>query len=103
MLIREGARIVTSAEEILEDLALKDLSPLNLNTDEPGRIAQLPGMSEEKSLIWKIISDFKKPVTVDNISETAKLEPYVVNRELAHLILEGYVAESNGKFIIKGK
>lgn len=94
LLIREGARLVTSAEEILEDLKLND------------RLLQYPpavrdGLTETSDDILKILSQAKKPLTIDKILEQTKLEPQTVNQRLTYLIFEGLVEENCGRFKIK--
>lgn len=90
LLIREGARLITGAEDVLEDLKLP--TDKQVKIDDP---------IEEPDEILKIISQSKKPLTIDKIIERVKLEPQTVNQRLTYLILEGLVEENNGYFKTK--
>lgn len=115
MLIRNGARLITSADEILEDLNLdlgrqetrlrqsSGLRPTKSpSADEVGGQAENSeqALDENKNAIINLIKNSNDSFTVDKISEATKLEPYVVNRELAFLVINGDVIENHGKFYI---
>jgi DNA processing protein len=99
MLIRNGARLVTSVKEILEDLkGINPDSQLPIFKREP---KEIPSISDEVQLtILKTIQEAEEPLHIDNIVEITKLEPNVVNQKLTFLMLEGLVEEKNGKFKI---
>ncbi len=90
ILIREGARLVTSAEDILGDLE-SVLKNFNLKLNKTIEISQ-----EQK----KLLELFKasKYLTLNEIMELAKLSPQVISRELTLMQLENLIIEKNGKF-----
>ncbi len=97
MLLRQGARLVTNAEEILKDLDITTQgSPTSF------REVGLPKIEDKIQLaIFQAIQNAAEPLHVDNIAKTTKLEPNVVNQKLTSLTLEGLIEEKNGKFRIK--
>lgn len=99
ILIREGARLVTSAKDIAHDLeeALRTYQGILAVPEEDreeGRII------EETSPVFRTLENASSPLTVDNISEITHLETQQVSRELSFLILEGKIEELHGMFSI---
>ncbi|MBI4034030.1 MAG: DNA-protecting protein DprA [Candidatus Brennerbacteria bacterium] len=98
MLLRNGARLVTSAKEILEDLQLEQILPTAVGT--PTKVGAK--IDDETQLaIFKTIQEAAEPLHIDNIVETTKLDPTIVNQKLTDLMLEGLVEERNGKFKVR--
>ncbi len=98
MLVREGARLVTNAQDIAHDLeeALETYQGiLAVPEDEPGQ-----EMNEEESPVFSALQEASSPLTVDNISEITHLETQRVSQELSLLILEGKIEETHGLFFI---
>lgn len=87
MLLREGARLVTSAKEILEDLGWKT---------EKSKKSEGPDSPEIKLLMEVLKSE--KSVSVDRLQSLTKLEPRVISQTLTQLEIEGRVAENGGFF-----
>lgn len=83
MLIREGARLVSSPDELFEDLSI------NVK----------PDMSLADNLIFKTIQTSGE-LSVDKLVEMTKLEPRLVNETLTLLMFEGLIKERNNKFVI---
>ncbi|MFH0712785.1 MAG: DNA-processing protein DprA [Candidatus Jorgensenbacteria bacterium] len=99
MLLRNGARLVTSASEILEDL--KGINP-DFSIPAKSERTETARVSDRIQLvIFEAIREAREPLYVDNIVETTKLEPNVVNEKLTSLMLEGLIEEKNGKFKIR--
>lgn len=97
MLIRNGARLVTSADEILEDLNLlslkavvKEKKQVKVNIEDKDGLA-----------VFEAVRKVREPLNIDKIIEITKLEPQIVNQKLTFLILESLLEERNGKFSIK--
>ena len=86
-LIREGARLVSSAEEILADLGLAK-----------EQISLFEGAPEEK-VILAIITN-SSGVEFDEITETAKLDSALVGRILNSLLLAGKIEETSSGYKI---
>jgi DNA processing protein len=103
MLLREGARLVTSAKEILEDLNIQ--APIAEVDSQGGGDLPIPQNIDDQAqiLIFKTIQQSKEPLNVDRIVEITKLEPSVANQKLTFLMLRGLIEEKNGKFRIANK
>lgn len=89
-LIRDGARLVSSMEDILEDLGINPLLPKK-------KTIRLPSGTEE---IFKALKDSLLPVRIDKIISTTKLEPQIVALGLTRLMIEGLVSENAGYYSV---
>lgn len=87
-LIREGARLVTCTEDILEDIGIeKQLEPEKITNDILGTDKQ--EFSEEEIIILSAIKELGWPASVDKISENTKIQVQKVNQLIAFLIIKG--------------
>ena len=86
-LIREGARLVSSAEEILADLGLAK-----------EQISLFEGAPEEEAILAIITNS--SGVEFDEITETAKLDSALVGRILNSLLLAGKIEETSSGYKI---
>lgn len=77
-LIREGARLITCAEEILEDLGIEHNPPTGGAET-----------SEEEQIILKAINELGWPASVDKIAENTKIQVQKVNQIIAFLTIKG--------------
>jgi len=92
-LIRDGARLVTSPEEILEDLGIKSQSASIEDV--------VPSLkNENQKILVGIISKIGKPATIDEITRLSKLEPQVVNKEITFLLIQGIIKENESGYTI---
>ena len=89
-LIRDGARLVSSVEDILEDLGLYAKSSSNLSSRDKLKEIQ----NEEQRFIFKIIEGAGHPVRIYKIIELTKLEPRVVSREITFLTINNFIRET---------
>lgn len=84
-LIRDGARLVASIEDILEDLNLEISKSEILN----------PKITDKNQmLILQTIQEAGQPLKIDKIVELTKLKPQTVNQALALLIVNGAINET---------
>ena len=91
-LIRDGATLVTSASEILEDLDIKsDSHALQVNLDKFG---------DNERMILEALNVAGSALNVDRIIELTKLDPQTVNRLLATLTIMGAVQETESGYEI---
>ncbi|MEK7635553.1 MAG: DNA-processing protein DprA [Patescibacteria group bacterium] len=94
-LIRDGARLVTSIEDIIEDLGLN--SNKDKQKEKNGGATKLPlnnfATGEEK-LILKIIKNSNQPLGIDRIIKLTKLEPQKVNQIITFSIIKGMIKET---------
>jgi len=91
-LIKNGAKLVQSAADILSELNIKSAFP-----SQAQKIFS-PGTKEEGA-IWKVISN--EPLHVDRISKLSKLNPATVNSVLSVLEVEGVVKNVGGQNYIR--
>ncbi len=97
-LIRDGARIITSLEDILEDLGLENLKIKNQNKKQTQNIKKI--QNQTQALIFKIIKESGKPLNIDRIIELTKLEPQAVNQEIALMIINEIIKENEKGYTI---
>lgn len=95
-LIRDGARLVTSTEDILLDLGLTETSPNKTAAGEK----LLDGLGPDERAVFIKIGDSGAPLSVDKISELTKLDPQKVNQILASLTIRGFIQEAGGGYTI---
>ncbi len=87
-LIRDGARLVRSVEDVLEDMGI---------TKEEQRGVE-EKFNPEQTKIMKALRERGEAADVDKIAELTKLDPQTVASEMAELVLEGAVEESGGQY-----
>ncbi len=102
LLIKQGAALVTSPEDILESygIVIKKVGPAQDGYAEWKRCAgTLTGEeSEVLDAIARECAAHGTAVDVDKISAAAKLEPRIVNRTLTFLVLKGLIQEDADGF-----
>lgn len=84
-LIRDGARLVVSAKDILADL--------NISPPIPEKKFSL----EEESVL-KIFPKNKKSLSIDKIIELTKLDSQTVNKTITFLVIKGMIKETLGRY-----
>ena len=103
-LIQEGAKLVTSVEEILQELNFTVLGQQLLRLPEEEKAQQpLPGLSFEvtsdaESELLKLLSE--EPIHVDDIARSSGLPMSSVNTALTLLELRGIVREVGSRSFI---
>lgn len=91
-LLKRGAKLVSSATDILEEFSLSRIQPeLTLKIFQP--------RTDEEKIIWKILSN--EPLHIDKILKLTKLETAVVSSTLAALEIEGAVRNIGGQNFIR--
>ena len=97
-LIRDGARLISSAREVFEDLNLK-IEPENKNG--PAINSGFSGIKDgNQAKILTILSQSGRPLNIDKIIELSKLNPQTVNQSLAFLVLSGALKETEQGYTI---
>lgn len=99
MLIRNGARLVASWNDLEEDLAA--LFEKNQTQRAPEERRESPE-SQENNLL-RVLADLGHPASVDEIIDFCGKEPSEVLSELTMLAIAGVIIEENGLFCIKRK
>jgi DNA processing protein len=100
-LIRDGARLMASVEDVLEDLNLEILNPKSeiLNKSKIQNLKFKNIQDKNQLLIYKTIQEAGGPLTIDKIIELTKLEPQVINQSLALLIIQEIIKETEKGYI----
>ncbi|MFA5386328.1 MAG: DNA-processing protein DprA [Candidatus Paceibacterota bacterium] len=101
-LLREGARLITSAKDVLEDLGIETKTlPTSRQAKKEKQKSIIDGISDKNQItILKALEESGTPLTIDKISFLAKLEPQAANQAISFLIIEGIVKETEKGFII---
>jgi len=104
-IIRDGARLVTSADDILQDFASLTLQYPELTemvTSDGGASAPDPSFdTDDERAIFEAIRDAGKSLTIDTLTEITTLEPHIVSHSLTSLTVLGVVTEGGGKYFVK--
>lgn len=102
-LIRNGARLVTSAEDIFEDMGIagarKETQPKLFGEGEDGAVPT--GENEAQRALLAALATTQEILSIDKLVRSTKLEPKIVGRELALLLLSEKVEEERGGFRLK--
>lgn len=93
MLLRNGARLITSAADILEDL--------NLDKDLKASLMVNKTYDAETTTIINLLKEMKQSLTLDNIVEMTKLQPHIVTQRITFLTLDGIIEEKNNRYEIR--
>ncbi len=96
-LIRDGARLVSSIEDILEDLGLE---LKNLKTEKLKNNKKLNITDENQLIIHKVIQEAGIALDVDKIIKLTKLEPQIVNQSIALLVINNIIKETERGYTI---
>jgi DNA processing protein len=90
-LIRDGARLVGSIEDIFEDLGI--------NINQP-KLAFEKIKDKNQSAIFQAIQEAREALNIDKIIELTKLEPQVINQSIALLVIQGILKETEKGYTI---
>ncbi|MDD5710923.1 MAG: DNA-processing protein DprA [Candidatus Colwellbacteria bacterium] len=94
-LIRDGAVLVSSPEQLAEDMGWRELRRSLRSAD----LQEDLGIDEE--LIIDALKKEGMPLRVDNIIELAKLEPRVASVALTALVIKGLIVEDTAGYKLK--
>lgn len=97
-IIRDGARLVTSAADILEDLGMNSEQKTEKSNSQRLNFHNITDTNQLHVL--KVIADHGKPLGIDKIIETSTLDPQTVNQSIAMLTIAGVIKETNGGYTI---
>lgn len=98
-LIKQGAKLVESVEDIFDELPSYALEPF---TEEDHKIEEERAelrLSKDEKAIWKAIGS--STIHIDDISRQAALPAYKVSATLVMLELKGLVQQSAGKMFTR--
>ncbi len=91
-LIQQGAKLVTSLKDILEELNL------SRNTSSKNLITKNPANKTEESIL-KIISN--EPIHIDKITKLVKLQTANINATLSLMEIKGWIKNTGGQNYIQ--
>ncbi len=91
-LIRDGATLISSIEDIFEDLGW------DFKVEKQKRFEDL---NEDEKKIFEIIRQVGLPVGIDKIIEITRLEPQKVNQIIALLVIRDILKETGNGYTIK--
>jgi len=90
-LIRDGARLVSSVDDIFEDLGIDICQP---------KLVFEKIKDKNQSTIFQIIQEAGSALSIDKIIELTKLEPQIINQSLAILIIQGIIKETEKGYTV---
>lgn len=93
--IKNGAKLVTTPEEIIDELNIK----IEQNKKVEEKQIAIINVPEEYLSVYKYITD--KPINIDELCKKTKLEISKVNYMLTMMELEGYIEQLPGKNFIR--
>jgi len=96
-LIRDGARLVSSIEDILEDL---NLEIKNLKTEKLKHDAKFNIIDKNQKIIYATLQKSSKPLHIDKIIEITKLEPQIANQAIAFLTIAEIIKETESGYTL---
>lgn len=91
-LLRDGARLISSAQDIIEDLGLT----AKITTLRNNRQKTTANPEEQK--IIDLLKMNPLPLSLDKITELTKIEPQIVSQSLSRLILSEIINETMGRY-----
>lgn len=95
-LIKSGASLTTSPEEVLAALNLA-----NIAGDTGGSHAKiLEFLTEDQKIIVKILKEAGQPLTIDKIKELSRMEISAVNRIVSLLQIQDIIKEERGLYYL---
>ena len=99
-LIKQGAKLVENAEDILEDFDFYTDTPNPSGARQNNISAQtLPEeMTEEEQAVYTLIDNY--PVHIDNIVRASHMEPGKVLSILMKMELDGYITQLPGRMFV---
>lgn len=98
-LIRNGARLVTSSHDILEDLGYVSEKHISTNVSDDFSLESYRNNKPVYEILLTIKNEHA-PISIDKISELTTLEPRIIAEQLTSLIIDGIVEEKNGMFML---
>jgi DNA processing protein len=90
-LIRQGAELVTSPDDILNDYDIDKKKNAH---------AREANASPEEILVLKALAEISAPADVDKLVALTRLEPRIVSRTLSFLLIRGIIKESGAGYTI---
>lgn len=97
-LLRDGARLVGSIEDVLEDLGLS--SGATTAASRQANNLSLEDLTSDQALVVEVIKNSAMPIPIDKIIELTKLDPQAVNQCLTLLSFRNFIKETEKGYTI---
>lgn len=94
-LIKDGAKIVTEANDILEELKVPSMTPAGLQKT----VEQIKRLSGTAKIIFDILTN--EPMHIDDIARACKMDTAFVLSALLSLELQGIIRQLPGKRFVR--
>jgi DNA processing protein len=106
-LIKDGARLVQSADDIMEELSLAEMKPVSgeAKGEIDEKIAKkvkayiYNSLTEDERKVYKVLSD--EPAYIDEILRTTGITPSKMSKVLLNLELKRLIKEMPGKQFVR--
>lgn len=96
-LIREGAALITSPEEIIEVLAPELLTATE---SEKGEKLKSSASTDEEKIIIEALLKVGKPVNIDKLAELTNLNAKIINQTASFLIIKNLIKETENGYTL---
>ena len=94
-LIKQGARLVENADDILQELGIHHYCP----GGALGSDGILPSMNENEGIVYGLLGPY--PLHIDQIARASEMDPSTVAGILTELELKGIVKQLPGKMFVR--
>jgi DNA processing protein len=98
-LIKQGAKLVEHARDILEELSHLIKTPVEKNELSGNKIKKISLLSADEMLVFESLEPY--PVHIDDLARMLSMEPGKLSSILLQLELKGAALQSAGKFFSK--
>ena len=106
-LIKDGARLIQTADDVLEALKFHEVQPVKADIKErmDGKISKMTrayvynSLTEDEKNVYKLLSD--EPVYIDDIAKDSRIEPGRIAKALLNLELKRIIKELPGKNFVR--
>ena len=96
-LIKAGAALITSPEDVLKNLGLEETIEKTL---QEKKILEIRKLDEKQKSVILCLQDSGEKLELDEISKSSGLEIPETGSIASLLVIQGFIKEENGKYFI---